>query len=179
MTGLDQRAHHRLKIPFRAVVSDRFGNDPKSCIIRDGSIAGCQIAVTNADELPEEICLKVSALREKISGKVVWRDEGRAGIAFEWSQSDEVGERRRAPRRRTLIPLQIHDAGRTASFAGFVANASRIGCQIEFDEMNELPDDVWLEIKGITGPIRGRVVWREKETAGIEFVWENDVYYLD
>ena len=119
MSTPDQRAHYRIRVPLRAVVSDRSGKNPQSCVIRDGNIAGCQIAVSRIEDLPDDICLQVEAFREKIYGRIVWRKTGRAGIEFQWSLKDaEDGERRRAPRRQMVIPLQIFDVGRRLSFNG-------------------------------------------------------------
>lgn len=51
-----------------------------------------------------------------------------------------------------------------------IRDASRTGCKLESQKIDRLDDDVFLAIRGFREPIRGRIVWREGNFAGIIFM---------
>lgn len=160
------------KVSFRAVVSSARDPDGFVCIIRHGTVSGCQIVTNRIADLPEDIFLKVEALDDLISGRIVRRDADTAEVEFRWDLEHALtNERRGAPRRRASIPVMLYDAGGNQTAFGMICDTSRTGCRIQCGKLQELGDDIVLEIKGITGPMKGRVVWRDKNVAGVALTW--------
>ncbi len=52
------------------------------CITRNVSDKGCLISAIGAENLPDEVCIRLSPLSEPLNAKVVWRDKGEAGLEF-------------------------------------------------------------------------------------------------
>ena len=174
----DQRAKHRFQVAIRAVVINERTGEEFSCAIRDGSISGCKIVSSQVADFSEQVLVKVPKLEHMVRGRIVWRDERAAGIEFNWEAS-QVDERRDAPRREVLIPVVISDAALNKLADGTIMDASRTGCRIFGDKVQELPDRISLEICGLTGPMIGQIVWRNDGMAGVKFLWESEVYALD
>ena len=51
-----------------------------------------------------------------------------------------------------------------------IQDTSRLGCKIISDELDLIPDELVLSIRGLGETFVGRVVWREVDMAGIEFI---------
>ena len=84
-------------------------------------------------------------------------------------------EDRREERRRsvflqadvsTLDGLQIANCS--------IRDTSRTGCKIMSDDIDHIPDELVLSIRGLDETFVGRVMWREADMAGVEFL--NDVH---
>ena len=84
-------------------------------------------------------------------------------------------QERRVERRRsvflqadvsTLDGLQIANCS--------IRDTSRTGCKIISNEIEHIPDELVLSIRGLDETFVGRVMWREADMAGIEFL--NDVH---
>lgn len=84
-------------------------------------------------------------------------------------------EERRIERRRsvflqadvsTLDGLRIGDCS--------IQDTSRTGCKILSDDIGQIPDELVLSIRGLNETFVGRVMWREADMAGVEFL--NDVH---
>jgi len=54
-----------------------------------------------------------------------------------------------------------------------IQDTSRTGCKIISDDIDKIPDELVLSIRGLDETFVGRVIWREKDMIGIEFL--NDV----
>lgn len=178
MENADQRKIRRFKVVIRAVVSDRQQENEINCMILEGSISGCKILSRQVSDLPEEILIKISEMSQLIKGRIVWRNHDTAGIEFQW-ESNRTDERRNAPRQEVSMPAIImhYDLNKLADCT--ILDASRTGCRISTDELSELPDDLHIEIPNLTEPVLALVVWRKDNMAGLEFLWESEVYMLD
>ena len=51
-----------------------------------------------------------------------------------------------------------------------IQDTSRMGCKIISDELDLIPDELVLSIRGLGETFVGRVVWREADMAGIQFI---------
>ena len=51
-----------------------------------------------------------------------------------------------------------------------IQDTSRSGCKIISDELDLIPDELVLSIRGLGETFVGRVVWRDIGMAGIEFI---------
>ena len=60
-----------------------FAGGTKSCLIRNISISGASLDVTNPLDIPERFNLVFKADRTQIPCHVVWRQEERIGVAFD------------------------------------------------------------------------------------------------
>ena len=160
------------KISFRAIVSSAHDPDGFACIIRHGTVSGCQIVTSRIADLPDDIFLKVEALHDVISGRIVRRDMDTAEVEFRWDRDNALtNERRGAARRKANIPVMLYDADGTQTAFGMICDTSRTGCRIQCGKLATLGDDIVLEIKGITGPMKGRIAWRDKTVAGVALTW--------
>ncbi|MFQ5626146.1 MAG: PilZ domain-containing protein [Methyloligellaceae bacterium] len=54
-----------------------------------------------------------------------------------------------------------------------IRDTSRTGCKIMSSDLDQIPDELVLSIRGLDETFVGRVMWRDADMAGIEFL--NDV----
>jgi hypothetical protein len=148
-------------------------------MIQDGSISGCKIISRHVPDLPEKILLNVPTLNQLIKGRIVWRNQNTAGIEFQWDNSALQDERRNAPKQEVSIQATIMDYNYNKLADCIICDASRTGCRISCEELSNLPDEIHIEIPGLTDPVMALVVWRKDGMAGLEFFWESEVYTLD
>lgn len=83
-------------------------------------------------------------------------------------------EERRVERRRSVFlqaDVSTLDGLRIGNCS--IRDTSRSGCKIISSEIDHLPDELVLSIRGLGETFVGRVTWRETDMAGIEFL--NDV----
>ncbi len=174
MGNMGQRKHNRYKIAFHAIVSDRQQQNAVRCMIRDGSISGCKIISRKVSDLPDKVLINVSSLNQLIKGRIIWRNKDSAGIEFEW-EANRPDNRRNFPRQKGAIPAAIKDYDLNKLADCIILDASRTGCRISSKALAALPDDILIEIQGLTEPLQARIVWREDNMAGLEFIWMSEV----
>lgn len=177
MSSRDQRLHHRFKVAIRAFVGDPHTDARYPCVIRDGSISGCQITCASLSELPDRILFDVPAISRPICGSIVWREENTAGVKFHWDAMPD-DERRKAPRQEIYLPCTILDHDFNHLDDSVICDASRSGCRIVTEKIAQIPDDIYVEIFGLTEPMIARIVWRSEGMGGVQFLWESDIYEL-
>ncbi|MGI9387092.1 MAG: PilZ domain-containing protein [Methyloligellaceae bacterium] len=78
-------------------------------------------------------------------------------------------DKRRAPRRQAGIPAHVSDRERKEGYDCVICNIAKGGCLISSASIHKLPEQVLIKITQVDNPIKGRVVWRKKDKAGIEF----------
>ena len=61
-----------------------FDGGEVDCVVRDMSIAGAALEVRSSRNIPEHFTLALRADRQRIPCHIVWRKEGRMGVAFDW-----------------------------------------------------------------------------------------------
>lgn len=174
----DQRAKKRFPLAIRAMIVDPSGEEGIPCVIRDGSVSGCKIVCDCVDDLPDEIRLDVPNIDQIIEGQIVWRSDRAAGVAFNWKKTSG-GERRGVPRQKVDVPALVLDRDFKPLAKCSICDTSRTGCRIVLADGDSVPDEIRIEIEGLTGPAMARVVWREGRFAGVEFIWDSDVYMLE
>lgn len=54
----------------------------QSCIARDISEDGCRISLMGAENLPEDLLIKLDAVTRPKLAKIIWRDGDEAGLQF-------------------------------------------------------------------------------------------------
>ena len=179
MRNIGQRHNRRYKVAIHAVVSDRQRQNNVRCMIRDGSISGCKIISSKVSDLPDKVLINVPNLNQLIKGRIVWRNQDSAGIEFKW-ETNHPDERRKAPRQEVSILATIMDHNYNKLSGCMILDASRTGCRISSEAVSTLPDDIHIEIPGLTEPVLSLIVWRNGNVAGLEFLWgSSDVYMLE
>ncbi|MGI9383314.1 MAG: PilZ domain-containing protein [Methyloligellaceae bacterium] len=173
MEHLENRIARRVKVAIWAVVSDLRRFCSIDCLVRDASLTGCKIVSSKIADLPDEIYIEVMGLPQTIVGRIVWRSTRMAGVKFIWDAPEDLNRRtdRRVP---IQFPVAISDTQHTRTFWGSICDASFSGCRIEIDQLGRVPDDIWLQVEGLTGEIRGRIVWRKGNQAGVRLLWSGD-----
>ncbi len=84
-------------------------------------------------------------------------------------------EERRVERRRSVFlqaDVSTLDGLRIANCS--IRDTSRTGCKIISNDIDHIPDELVLSIRGLDETFVGRVMWRDADMAGIEFL--NDVH---
>ncbi len=77
------------------------------------------------------------------------------------------------------IPTVIMDQNLEKLTDGTISDVSRTGCRVTREEVSTLPDDLYIEIPGLTEPVKARIVKREDNMARLEFSMASDIYVLD
>ncbi len=178
MRNLGRRHNRRHKLAISAVVSDCYQQNAVRCMLQDGSISGCNIISRHVPDLPDKVLIKVPQLSQSIKGHIIWRNQNSAGVELKW-ETNYPDERRNTARQEVAIPATIKDHSFNKLADCIICDASMIGCRISSEELSTLPDDFYIDTPGLTKPVQALIVWRKDHLAGLEFVWESDVYILD
>ena len=82
----------------------------------------------------------------------------------------DPAERRIERRRRVFLQASVSamDGSQIANCS--IQDTSRTGCKIISDELDRIPDELVLSIHGLGETFIGRVMWRDADMAGIEFI---------
>ncbi len=109
MSSSDKRFKARKKACIQAFAFDLDYKFEIKCIIRDISRSGCKIVTSQVRKLPEFILLVPEGFKQPLSGKIVWRKDKLAGVAFLFVTGDEI-----LSRTHEFIPLSY--SGRLANY---------------------------------------------------------------
>lgn len=85
-------------------------------------------------------------------------------------------ERRSERRRKVFLLAKAWGVENKFEIGCTIRDVSRSGCKLESRKINLLDDNFFLAINGFTDPIRGRIVWRKGNLAGIRFIRDNGNY---
>ena len=88
---------------------------------------------------------------------------------------EQISAERRVARRRSVFlqaDVSTLDGSPIANCS--IRDTSRTGCKIISADIDHIPDELVLSIRGLNETFVGRVIWREADMAGIEFL--NDVH---
>lgn len=178
MEQFSQRISDRFNVAIRAAAVDSKRKLQIPCIIRDGSISGCRIISDSIDDLPDELYLKVPDLKEIIKSQIIWRNGRTAGVEFKWEAMPEYCQRG-SPRKKVDIAAAVFDANLNYMADCKISDASDAGCRIIIQGAVDLPEEFRIRIEGLTEAVMVRLVWHQGEMAGLQFLWDNEIYLLD
>lgn len=82
----------------------------------------------------------------------------------------DIAERRTDRRRSVFLRAEVFNANGSPVTDCAIQDASRTGCRIISDDIDLIPDDVVITIRGLGETFAGRVVWRKHSEAGIKFI---------
>ena len=78
----DKRKERRRRVFLRADLFDINGTPVTECAIQDTSRSGCRIMSDQLHVIPDDIVLTIRGLEETFTGRIVWRNNGEAGVMF-------------------------------------------------------------------------------------------------
>ncbi len=81
-------------------------------------------------------------------------------------------ENRDAPRRKLSMTAVVGDRNWENSIDCVVSDGSQTGCRLKSDRITELPDEIYVKIASLKQPIKGNIVWRRADAAGVQFQWD-------
>jgi hypothetical protein len=84
--------------------------------------------------------------------------------------SENHSERRSERRRRVFLQADVCTLDGTPVSHCSIQDTSRTGCKVIMDRIDIIPDELVLSIRGMDETFVGRVMWREGDMAGIEFL---------
>jgi len=79
-------------------------------------------------------------------------------------------ERRSEKRRKVYLRAKASGAGAKTAIDCTIHDVSRSGCKLQSSKIDSLENDLCLVISGFSEPIRGQLVWRNGNYAGIRFI---------
>lgn len=85
---------------------------------------------------------------------------------------EKNAERRQERRRRVFLQADVCTLDGTFITHCSIQDTSRSGCKIISDQLNLIPEELVLSIRGLGDTFVGRVIWRSGDMAGIEFLNE-------
>jgi hypothetical protein len=80
--SIERRREYRRKALMGGLILARDTGATYDCLVRNLSAGGAQVHVANANWLPERFELDIRHRDLRIAARIVWRDAGRAGVAF-------------------------------------------------------------------------------------------------
>ncbi|WP_213216722.1 PilZ domain-containing protein [Roseibium polysiphoniae] len=133
--------------------------------------SGCNILSDRVGELRETIGLRVDGLDKMIRGRVTGVSDTNANVVFEF-EDEAPREKRKEKRRAVRIPAQVSDPRGGVVIHAIIVDASKSGCRLDARDLDHLPDNVRMHIRGLDLPVSGRIVWRAPGCAGLELLWQ-------
>jgi len=177
MQNTEQRHNSRTRVDLQALVSDRERQNTIPCTIQDASISGCKIASSKIINCPDKILINIPHMNQVVKGSIIWRQGNYAGVKFDWSAADP-SEKRSGIRYEVAIPAVVSDTDQNKLIECTISDANSKGCRIINAALYTVPDTIHIEVRGLAEPVMAKVVWRDGNTAGLEFYWENEIYTL-
>lgn len=89
MSMVDRRSQQRVTGTVHAFVFDSTDSFEIKCAIRDLSLNGCRIIISNTDDLPNLLLLTPEGFNKPISAMLTWQSGKSAGLCFEHAASEE------------------------------------------------------------------------------------------
>jgi hypothetical protein len=168
----ERRANERVVVAdMPALVIDRSQLRCFDATVRDFSRAGCSIISRNVADFPEEFGLQIAEVEDLIIARVLWRSENRAGVVFDWEEQ-ALPDGRKEKRVEVTIPATISNMDGQKQAMCTIREASKSGCRIESEALRQLDNDVLIRIKAMKMSLRGKIVWRDNSTAGVNLLWK-------
>jgi len=143
------------------------------CLVRNISAGGMMAHIYSELEVGDPVRAEISS-GQPISGKILWRREGVAGIGFDEKVNPAsilAGESRApVPQRAPRVGIEVRAKIRVGAHYRSVTlcNISQGGASISPPEPGELGQKLILMANGLP-PIAGVVRWQDQGHAGIKF----------
>ena len=89
-----------------------------------------------------------------------------------------LDERRKVSRKNTLIQATASDLSQHFDVNCIIRDASKAGCRLVSSEIGDLPKVIRIVPNGFANPLLGKIVWRDKKAAGVEFISREEAAML-
>ena len=87
------------------------------------------------------------------------------------AQDLQSNEHRASPRQKTGIQAWVIDPENDKEYPCLILDATRNGCRIYCDSIEQVPDNVRLLPDGLKEPVVAKVCWRKQMLAGLSIDW--------
>jgi len=172
LASADRRGQQRYVTVLR-VAKLTTPHSEEFCLVRNISAGGMMAHIYSELDVGDPVRAEISS-GEPISGRILWRREGVAGIGFDEKvdpASILAGENRaRVPQRAPRVGIEVRAKIRVGAHYRSVTlcNISQGGASISPPEPGELGEKLILMANGLP-PIAGVVRWQDQGHAGIKF----------
>lgn len=93
-----------------------------------------------------------------------------AGEKTQMTEQEDFGpDRRRRKRRQVALWAKVSWDDHGPKVRCAIRDATEKSCRIVTSHADEFPDEITLAIDGLAKPMKGRIVWRSENAAGVEF----------
>ncbi|NVK34850.1 MAG: PilZ domain-containing protein [Rhodobacteraceae bacterium] len=127
----EKRKEARRPVHIPAKISSSGGNRLVSCVISNAGRSGCRVEADGLTQLTDSINLHIPAFDMPISGQIVWRSVGSAGIKLDWNftsttpATQSVQAAIKAKKQRAAIEEAREAEERRANKSGFGPSRKR------------------------------------------------------
>ena len=172
LVSADRRGQQRYVTVLR-VAKLTTPHSEEFCLVRNISAGGMMAHIYSELDVGDPVRAEISS-GQPISGRILWRREGVAGIGFDEKvdpPSILAGENRaRVPQRAPRVGIEVRAKIRVGAHYRSVTlcNISQGGASISPPEPGELGEKLILMANGLP-PIAGVVRWQDQGHAGIKF----------
>ena len=77
--------------------------------------------------------------------------------------------RRSEDRKGVGISARVQSVEGVSITSCIIRDVSKNGCQIVTSQVNDLPDTICIKIPGQKSPMKGKIMWRTINRAGVKF----------
>ncbi|MDA7947863.1 MAG: ATP-binding protein [Hyphomicrobiaceae bacterium] len=91
----------------------------------------------------------------------------------------ESHERRQEPRKAALMHAFVSDRANSIDMKCVIREISKGGCRVTSSYVEDLPRVVRVLPEGFETPLTGKIVWRNKKFAGVQFISEAEADELE
>jgi hypothetical protein len=86
----------------------------------------------------------------------------------------ENTDQRHIRRFTVVISAIVSDRQQQNEISCTILQGSISGCKILSKQVSDLPEEILIKIPDLDQLIKGRIIWRNQDLAGIEFDWESN-----
>ncbi|QDG79061.1 PilZ domain-containing protein [Labrenzia sp. PHM005] len=133
--------------------------------------SGCRVLSTKHSELDKLIGLRLAGVDKMIKGRIREVRPEEVRVAFEF-QDDVACEKRKERRRPVSIAANVSASEKTKFLKCKIVDASLSGCRLHCEHLEFLSDSIILKIPGMDLPVRGCIMWRSGNYAGVKMMWQ-------
>lgn len=150
------------------------GRSQELCLIRNISSGGLMAHVYAQHAIGDRVEIELKS-DERLSGEVVWVEDGRVGVRFDGQvEISDILTHRSSDGRKSRPPrIEVNGRARLkigeARYRVEVRDLSQGGIKVEIDEDLKVGEDAVISIEGMS-PVKGIVRWAQGGMAGLSFI---------
>jgi len=160
----------RGQVPKTAQIIDRRRLATTTVKVHNLRKSGCVIETPGFSDFSDEISLQFPGIDQLISANVVWRKNKLTGVTFEFGVK-AADDLRGEARTKVSIPVVIYSPDKSWEVTGTIRDASKSGCRVQCEAVDQFPSGVLVKIDAVDRPIQASVVWYNDKDAGLKLLW--------